>query len=762
MSATALLLLSSSLVAPATLYAQEAESVDSTVQEQEIAPVPSENELPPIVVEGADIQSSRPARVPAPPSAPVRSNVDVGEPLTAEAPQIEMEDIYGLEGYPITTDNSYTVTDSTNGGRDPMPLKDIPQSVSVVTQERIEDQNLTSLDQAMRKTTGMVVLSNDQGRSSIFSRGYEFDTVYVDGLAAPLSSIYGTQPDLAAYDRIEVMKGPAGLYAGTGQPAGIINMVRKRPYDVAKVSATGTIGSWDYYRGQVDVSTPLGNSDRVRARVVGAYQSNDTWVDYNDNEVGVGYAIIEADLTDNTTLSFSYTRQDRDITPSNGLPAYADGTLLNVDRSTFIGADWNSFDNQSNDYQVDLHHAFDRGGYFQASARWVDREANMDYAYSGSAVGPDGNVSVSRLARRYTEDDFAADAHASLPFQALGQEQNVIFGVDYKQFETSYDGYRGAVPGSINVFHPNAHLPRPDHDWQERVAQNPEDTGIYGQLRLKPIKPLTVFLGGRVDWYESNGSTTNLATGDVTPSDLEVNGKTTPYLGAVFDLSDNVSAYASYTEIFLPNSEFDAATNRLIDPMEGEQYEIGLKASWFNDRLNASIAHFHSEINNQAVSLGGPIYGAADVLVKGVEVEVAGQVTDAFQVYAGYTYTESEYLKIATDAEGETYSSYTPKHIVQLWGKYTVQNGQFKNLHVGAGGRYLSSFYSEAMGQTLTADGYFVADTAIGYTFKNNLDLTFSVNNVFDEKYYERVGSPVTFNFYGAPRSYWLSAKAAF
>ncbi|MFD0987954.1 TonB-dependent siderophore receptor [Methyloligella solikamskensis] len=749
------------------------EAETAPVQEVESDATSTNQILDPIVVEGAEPRpapvrpSLRPTLAPAAVPAPVET------PQEVDAEIIDSEDIYGIPGYPITTRDTYTVGVATNGGRDPQPVKDIPQSLSIVTQERMEDQNLTTLDDAMRNTTGMVVLNNDQGRSSIFSRGYEFQDAYVDGLPAPLASVYGTVPDLAPYDRIEVLKGPAGMFSGSGEPAGILNLVRKRPFDVPAMSASALVGSWDYYRGEVDVSTPIGTSGKVRARAVGAYTDHDTWVDNNGNEAFVGYGIIEADITNRTTLSFSYRRQDRDIQPFNGLPAYADGTLLNVDRSTFIGGAWNTFDNATNDYHLDVHHDFAGGGYFQAGARWVDTDVFFDYAYSVTPVDPiTGDVNTRQLARNFNEETFSADAHVSLPFQAIGLEQNVLLGSDYRKYKSSQLQFINQPAGIVNVFDPDvSNVVRAPINWQDRTDQSMEQTGLYGQLRLKPIEPLMVILGGRVDWYQSSTANAALPSGLGNTIDLDYEGETTPYAGVIFDLNDNVSAYASYTSIFQPQTELTAA-DQPLKPRVGDQYEIGLKSSFFDDRLNASIAHFDIRDENRAVAdpfNPGSSLAVGEVEVQGVETEISGSPMDGLNLYAGYTYTHTQYIQGAVGQDGATFSTWTPKHIVQLWGEYRFQKGTLQDFHVGAGGRYLSSFFTEGTmpGPTggpyrLEQDGYVVVDTSVGYTFKNDLDLTFSVNNLFDEKYYARLGSPMLFNFYGAPRSYWLRASMDF
>lgn len=179
-----------------------------------------------------------------------------------------------VEGASYETEGtgSYTTDLISVGEKDVRPLREIPQSTTVLTRERLDDGGYTSLDTALRETPGIVVLNNDDGRSSIFSRGFEFDTLYFNGLPAPLSSIYGTQPDMAIVDHVEILRGPAGLFAGSGEPAGAINMRLKQAPDRFLARITGTVGSWENKRLEADIGTPLNAAGTIRGRFVGAVQ----------------------------------------------------------------------------------------------------------------------------------------------------------------------------------------------------------------------------------------------------------------------------------------------------------------------------------------------------------------------------------------------------------------------------------------------------------------------------------------------------------
>lgn len=670
-----------------------------------------------------------------------------------------------LEGATYETEgtNSYTTREISVGDKDTRTLREVPQSTTVMTRERLDDGNFSSLDTVMRKTPGVVVLTNDDGRSSLYSRGFEYDTLYMNGLSTPVSSIYGTQPDMVAVDHIEILRGPSGLFGGAGEPAGAVNMRLKQASDEYKASINTIMSSWDGKRIEGDVTGPLTKSGRVRGRLVGALSTKDSFIDTVDNKVGTIYGTIQADITDNTTATLSVNHTRRNITPFNGLPTFEDGTLIDLPRSTYTGADWNNFENNVTQYIAELEHRFDDGGHAKFSALYSRVDVDFLYAFAAGPADASGNIArgTSWLARSYEQDSISLDAHVSKPFEIYGLENNIIAGVDYRGSDDSLWNQRGTIAGTQNIY-----------DWTN-VAKptvtygSPEETetdqyGIYGQWRIKPIDKLTLIGGGRFSWYDAQ-------SGD---SEVKVKGEFTPYAGIIYDLTDRVSAYASYTEIFQPQSVKDASGD-ILDPRTGEQYEIGLKAE-LTDDLNASLAWFDLTDKNRAVSnpssLGDYLAGG-EAHMRGIEFEINGEILPNWEAMAGYTYTDTKF-KNTVGAAGSEF--YTPEHMLQLFTKYTFDgSGTWTDgLFVGGGVKLFSSFknISRSVNATtgatsataIEAPGYGVVDLQAGYKFNENLTASLTVNNVFDKKYYERVGGTSVFNFYGEPRNVVFKLNATF
>lgn len=642
------------------------------------------------------------------------------------------------------------------GEKEALDPRRIPQSTTVVTHKRIQDADYTSLDTAMAKTPGMMVLTNDAGRSALYSRGFELDYLYYDGLPAPLSSIYGTQPDLSVIDHVEILKGPSGLFIGTGEPAGSVNMRLKQPSDTAGGSVEASVNSFGRGRVQADATGPLDAEGRLRGRAVLAYEDGDGAVSMQKNGVLSAYGTLAYDLTPDTTLSFSAIQMRRKIDPFNGLPTYADGSLLRIRNDATTAADWNDFSNRTNDVIAAVEHRLASGGFVKAGLRWSKRDADFLYAYSASAASADNTITgLAWLGREFSEESLAFDAFASLPVAAING--NLIVGVDAQRVKTRTDTGRGVIPGTLDLDNWNvAGIARPDVTYTQSQKDETRRWGLYTQVRSQVTERLGVVGGGRLSWYE--GTVTDALTGEVD-ADQSIKARVTPYLGLTYDLTDQVTLYAGHTAMFQPQTALNAE-GHAIAPRKGRQTEIGVKADFGG--LYASAALFELRDSNRAQQLPGETYYTASetARVRGVELEGSGQIAPDWQLTAGYTYTDTEY--VAGAASGEVFSTYTPKHLFKLWAEYDPEQGALERWSFGAGVTAMSSFSSVVRGVEVRAPGYAVVDASVGYAIDDQTDLRLNVNNLLDRDYYSRVGSTSLFNFQGERRNATLKLVRRF
>ncbi|WP_225775501.1 TonB-dependent siderophore receptor [Pseudomonas sp. Marseille-Q5115] len=694
----------------------------------------------------------------------------LAETVTLQAPAVEL-DTLTVEGNrlydmpPSEQTGGYTTESATVGTKTPAALRDIPQSTTSYTNEYIRDRQFVHLDDLAKYTAGLRVLTNDSGRSSIYARGYEYDEFNIDGLPAPMASIFGTVPSLVAFDRVEVMRGPSGLFNSTSELGGVVNMVRKRPTAEFQGHVEARYGTWDQNYQEVDVSGPLDEAGRVRGRFIASRSDTNGEVDYNANTSNTYYGALDVDLNDSTQVSFGLLHEVKNITPNNGYPTDAKGNLLDFSQSKFFGADWNYFDGKTTDLTAELTHRFDNGGYGRIALRGSQRDTNYMYAFTGAAVQANGNTTLRASNRDFEQDAFSMDASYSQPFAALGQVSEFVVGTDYKHYNTTYkDGSKVFGTINVNTYDPTD-IAKPAKFYTTQVDTDEQELGLYSKVTFRPIARLALIGGARLSSYRGEGYTTTLASGAKTGSDRDVNGYVTPYGGMVFDLDEHHSLYASYSQVFKPQSNV-GQDGKLIKPHEGEQFEVGIKGSYFDGGLNARVSAFQLNDKNRAVnpvdangtSITSYYVAGGKSRIRGAEFEVSGNLTPNWDVLAGYTYMKTESLEGAPNTTFMT----MPRHQASLWTKYTLDAGLLSGLSVGGGITGMSDFYMESNNIKVAAPGYATVDAKLSYPVTKQLTATLDVNNLFDREYYSRVGSVSTFNFTGPSRSMTVGARYDF
>ncbi|MDZ3994285.1 TonB-dependent siderophore receptor [Pseudomonas sp. Teo4] len=657
---------------------------------------------------------------------------------------------------------SYT-TGALTIGKGEQKLKDIPQSVSVVTRQRLDDQNMNSLQDAMRQVTGATIKSYNTGSNlnDVYIRGFLVDQVQVDGVSQLTGQgDMATAFDLAMYDRVEVLRGPSGLYQGAGEPGGTINLVRKRALGQFGLSGELSAGSWDRYHSSIDVTGPLNDEGTLRGRFVTAYENNQSFVDYAQNERPMVYGRLEYDLSPATTVSLGGAYQRNNSTPAFGLPAYADGRLLDVSRSTFVDAKWNEMDERVWEGFLEVDHALDNGGQFKTSLSYRDAETpTRNFTWTDGAVDPATGASSAVAYAYYTHiKTLGLDSFVTLPVQAFGREHEFTVGAEYQHLDKDFT-YGGGEYFDINVFDPGSiDIPKRDYTMDNGNWSKSKQYGLYARSKVNVTDWLDVIVGSRVTWFESEGRNANAFFNNFTNTETNIDRKVIPYAALVAKLTPELSAYASYTSVFKPQTEVDSL-GQPIDPRKGKQYELGLKRSFLDGRLNGSVAVFRIYDENRAQLVSQTSYYEAQAKVRsqGWETELTGNITDNWSIATGYAFTM---LKSMSD---ESYQgiTITPKHNFNLWTRYAFSDGPLEGFSVGGGVRAVSATYYKR-DVDFVQGGYSVATAQVGYRFNRNLSATLTANNLFDRKYYDRVDSSWGSNFYGEPRNLTLTLRASY
>jgi outer membrane receptor for ferric coprogen and ferric-rhodotorulic acid len=644
-------------------------------------------------------------------------------------------------------------------GKTPTVLREVPQSVSVITRARIEDQNFTDVGDALRYTTGVQSTSvgGDYNSFGAQARGATAD-YQVNGLNQ-LVDDRAALFDMAMFDRIEVLRGPAGLFKGAGSAGATINLVRKSATATPHFRGALTGGSWGTVRGEADVNGGLNASGSLRARIVAVGEERGTNLRNTDNSKAFGFATLAVDFDPGTTLAIGGAVQQAKTDYFFGLPAFANGTLLDVPRSTSFATDWARGDLGASSVFGELEHRLGNGGFVKAVLQRSTTSRETKSLFSGGGLQTSGRTNVSWNLEDIPTRNLTGDVYLTTPFTLWDQTHNFLIGGDYADTQqTTYRGGGTAALTPVNIFDFDPG-PYPEPTFNTLFANLRAKTksyGVYSQLRVKPVADLTLVGGARFSWRKLKDLNQINGARGAGPN---VSGRFTPYLAAIYNVAPNLSVYGSQTEIFQPQTATTVAGS-ILPPVEGRQYETGVKGDFFNARLNASAAVFQTTRSNEA--LPDPVNPGFSVAggkrrVRGIEAEVSGQVTPAWSISAGYAYNET---KILVAPPTPFLSAFPSKHVFSLWTNYAFNNGLFDGFELGGGVRTLSAFQNLVGGVRFAADGYTVASTRVSYRISDTLNASVNVENLFDKTYYTKVGNATANNYYGAPRTVMITLRA--
>ena len=666
---------------------------------------------------------------------------------------------------------SYTAQSMGTATKFNLSQRETPQSISVVTRQQLDDRGFQSLEEVAQDATGLTTRQiGGAERTQFFSRGFEIRTFLADGV--PLTFDYDTQglATIAMYDRIEIIRGAAGIVTGTGNPSGAINMIRKRPTRDVQVSLTGSGGSWNNYRSELDAAGPLNAAGTLRGRLVVAAQDSDTFQKAYSHHRQLIYGTVEMDLGRDTLLSVGgyYNKEDNPGANWNGLPTRRDGSFYPFDRSTRMSPDWAYWNKENSSVFTELEHRFENGWKGVFTVRGLQTKMDMlgTYLYL-KPTGEDFGQGAGKYA--YQKTQYSIDGYLSGPFSLLGRKHELVVGGSYREAKDN-DGPGGWPSNYDEYVDPNtwnsSTIPQPaiDYLWSRRGTE--KQSAIYGTVRLNLADPLTLMLGARIDSYEYNMHLSSGSWQDDTR--YKVDNKFTPYAGVLYNLDDNHTLYTSWTSVFQPQSN-QAINGSVLAPVTGSNLEAGVKAEYFGGRLNASAAVFQIRQNNLPLSLDSSLcqnvaascYSASgEVQSRGVEFEMAGAITPGWQVMAGYTYYSATYLSDADAGKaGSRFDTQTPRHLLKVSTSYQFP-GALQQWKIGGALRTRSETTKPEY--NIRQGGYTLLDLMASYQVNKNLDIRLNLYNVFDKYYYQTIGSTQDNNHFGAPRNFLLTAKYTF
>jgi len=671
-----------------------------------------------------------------------------------------------------------------------MSLKETPQAISVVTRDLMDVRQVDGLDHALELTTGVSGGGGGfaspggpfTGRSG-YSRSYVvrgYSQNYLHGVKTDGFSAGGLADiDLAAYERVEVVKGPSGFF-GQGSIGGFINLTRKKPQAEFEASVSGQLGSYDTYRAEADITGSLTDDGDVRGRLVMVQGDEGSFVDDISTDTTLFAPSIEFEINDKTRALVQLLYQKEEFDVNNGQPMYLDGDryrLFNLPRSFQFGAIGDDrSESEIKDISIRIDHEISDRWLgtllLQRSETYKDAfQGNYGYYYSG-------NIYIGRNRDITDAERWTGELRVEGAFDAFDQEHKVLFGLEHSNRKSVRNNGSAYMQDSFgnnlttDLYNPNfasfgiyaiGDVPLDNKiDAKDETKQK----AAYLQTVLSVSDRTKLLFNARYDHSEFKSS--HIAGG--TNSERK-DHELTLRLGLTQKLNQNLSAYAAYGESF--ETTYHEGRNGPLAPTRGEGYEIGLKGDWFDNKLGASLAIYRQDLTNRAVrdpnNGMGENYSIAAGLhrTEGIELEVAGSPIPGLNLSMAATWMDNEFLDDRDEFYGFSISGSVDRQF-SIYANYEIQEGTFKGLATGLmylnmGKQQLLPYqwptgYSQAY-----IDGYERVDLDFSYNAVPNWDMSLVVRNVFDEKYIEQGSTRFSaLNFVGAPRSALFKATYNF
>lgn len=657
--------------------------------------------------------------------------------------------------------SSYVATKASSVLKSNDPLFKTAQSVSVITQEQLEQKQAQSLAEALNGVAGVV--SGQLGRrgwDDFIIRGQNSsDSVYVDGLRIGQSTFVATE--ISGMDQVQILKGPASINFGLITPGGMVNLVTKRPEAESFAHASLTYGSYQLKQGTFDLNFSPNDSEkgafRINARVADQNDPTD-FVYFKNYYISPSYNF---DLGENTDLSVIASYQHREYLRQQGLPVI--GTLVTnpngaLDRSLYIG------DPNFGTYKADVYrsgytfkHAFDNGWNFHQNfaVQKTEVDGKAVFPRTGKNFWADKDkttLSRKNNSRHQIIDNlsFAIDNRINKQFDFYGMQHEINVGVDAFQEKNDYANNRCDI-GDLNLYAPDygqkvtCNDPVSNHD-----INRLKYLGLYARDRIQLNDQWILNLAGRQDWARTQ--TTNLIKGtEKKQSDAAFTGNAS----LMYSINEIVAPYVSYATSFTPNSGTDKNDNP-FSPEQGKQVEVGMKLQSSDQRVQGSIAWY--DLKRQNVLVTDPINTGFKVqrgeqMTRGIETEASAYLLERLKLTAAYTYTTDAKISKDTNAEniGKDINN-IPEHAYSLAARYTLTPNSKLGWYIGGGIRGES--YKTVDGLDIHIPAYTVFDTEAGYDAEH-WGAQLAIRNMFDKDYYAgalnenliTLGNPRQINF---------------
>ncbi|CAM4133754.1 TonB-dependent siderophore receptor [Bordetella muralis] len=652
-------------------------------------------------------------------------------------------------------------TVASTGTKTDTPLLETPQSISVITQTQIAQQGANTLNQVLRYTPGVAVETRGATATRLDQftiRGFSA-TSYLDGLR-----VFGGRdalPQVDAYrlERVDVLKGPSSVMYGQGGPGGVVNQVSKRPV-AGQVNEVGVeFGTNSLLRGMADVGGSLNDDGTLLYRVVGAgYKANGQLHDTKERRYYVSPSFLWQPTADTRLTVLTHFQRDPDMGAYGALPAMGtvhalpDGSRFS--RSFYDGdKGFERSDRKHYSLGYEFEHRFNDTFKATQKLRYVHADAEYRSIYNSGWADP-GTYRYLKRGLTGTDVKFDAltlDNNLLANFSTGPFDHTALLGFDYQRVKT--DTLSASQTGdflNLDTWNPNYDMGFTMPAFTSDQTQTQYQAGLYFQDQIK-LGRLSVLLGGRYDWARTNTNATNLNTGVRTHTPQRAQAFT-GRAGLLYLFDNGVAPYFSYSQSFEPQNGtgWDGAP---FDPVEGEQYELGVKYEPAGSRTLLTAALYDIRRKNLTTTDPDPTHicsggrcsiQAGEVRTRGLELEAKTEPVEGLSVIASYSWMQNAYTKDNPNAAGVslkgTQPAGVPKHQASAWVHYEMQSGPLAGLGMGAGVRYLGETWGDA-NNTFKVSSATLFDLGLDYDLGRyqpalkGWQVSLNVANVFDKRY---------------------------
>ncbi|MBZ9558043.1 MULTISPECIES: TonB-dependent siderophore receptor [unclassified Modicisalibacter] len=642
------------------------------------------------------------------------------------------------------------------------PALETPQSVSNVGREEMDERGVRTLREATQYTPG--VYTNQVGASNRYDylvmRGFSdgsLSNTYLDGLKVMGDANGYSSMVIDPYflENVEIVKGPASVLYGRSSPGGLVALTSKKPLFEDHRELRFSIGDNAQRSAGFDVSGPLDDERRVAYRLVGQASRADTQFGPIEEK---RYAIapsITWDATDDTSLTLmAYLQKDPEGGYHSGVPYEGSAVSHNgrkIDNTFFDGEDdYDTFERYQRMVGYDLEHRFNDSLTARQKLRYLNADVELNQVYQYGWIGESNELRRYYSGGRESLQAWTVDNQLEADFRGGGIEHTVLAGLDYQHRKNDVVWTSGSFP-AIDPFDPH-HGAEPigeigvTNDERHALTQ----TGVYLQDQMA-IDRWRLTLGGRYDWVDIE-NTDHLTGNDSTLDDTQFSGRA----GMLYLFDNGVAPYLSYNTAFTPTSFVDADGD-LLEPMEGEQWETGMKYQPPGTRDRYSIALFRIDQENVATKEQptDPYRSVGEIESRGVELQARTHVTDNFRLQAGYSYTDISYARSDVPGEQGNQAIYAPRHQASVWGNYRFDQGALDGLDAGLGVRYYADIQADRANTEQVPD-YTLVDATLGYDLSRvglqGVKARLNVGNLLDEEYIASCNS-LEYCYFGAERN---------